>query len=307
MKSFNLKKLAMGTALGMAAILGTSEIANAQGRGRDKDRKDEPKQESRADKQQEKIERKRAKIEQDRGWPDQQHQVEWARQNDQNRINQQRQAEYARQQNERYRIEQQRQAELIRQQNERYRIEQQRQAEINRRYNRSGNDRSNGNGYYNGNANANTNRDNRYRVYRNGSYYNTDYRGAELLKQAVNEGYRQGFRAGRSDLDGRRRSSYSNSNIYQSGTYGYQSYVNQGQYQYYFRQGFQRGYQDGANSRYRDQYDNGQYNNGQYNNGQYNNGQYNGYDQQYQYGSSNNGVLSILGTILSQILNIRSY
>lgn len=163
----------------------------------------------------------------------------------------------------------------------------------------SGNDRSNGNGYYNGNANANTNRNNRYRVYRNGSYYNTDQRGADLLRQAVNEGYRQGFRAGRSDLDGRRRISYLNSNVYQSGTYGYQSHVNQSQYQYYFRQGFQRGYQDGANSRYRDNNNYGQYNEG------YN--QNNDYNQQYQYGSSNGGVLSILGSILGQILNIQNY
>src|ERR1700755_2471750 len=37
---------------------------------------------------------------------------------------------------------------------------------------------------------------NRYRVYRNGSYYQTDSRGAELLKQAVNKGYQQGFTAG---------------------------------------------------------------------------------------------------------------
>jgi hypothetical protein len=187
---------------------------------------------------------------------------------------------------------------------DRIREEQRREADRNRRYDNSGNDRSNGNGYYNGNANANTNRNHRYRVYRNGSYYNTDQRGAELLKQAVNEGYRQGFRAGRNDLDSRRRINYSNSNVYQSGTYGYQSYVDQNQYQYYFRQGFQRGYQDGANARYRDQYNNGQYNNGQYNDGY---GQDNRYDQQYQYGSSSNGVVSILGTILSQILNIRSY
>src|ERR1043165_6771407 len=33
----------------------------------------------------------------------------------------------------------------------------------------------------------------RYRVYRNGSYYQTDRRGADLLKQAVNAGYQQGF------------------------------------------------------------------------------------------------------------------
>jgi hypothetical protein len=44
---------------------------------------------------------------------------------------------------------------------------------------------------------------NRYRVYRNGSWYHTDNRGAELLRQAVNEGYRQGFAAGRADRNRR--------------------------------------------------------------------------------------------------------
>ena len=83
-------------------------------------------------------------------------------------------------------------------------MEQLRQAEWRRRntrliYTPSGNDRSNGAGYYNGNANANTNRDGRYRIYRNGAYYNTNGQGVELLRQAVNEGYRQGFEAGRND------------------------------------------------------------------------------------------------------------
>jgi hypothetical protein len=138
-------------------------------------------------------------------------------------------------------------------------------------YGRSGNDRSNGNGYYNGNSNAN-----RYRVYRSGRYYNTDSRGAELLRQAVNAGYQQGYEAGRNDRGSRRRSSWNNSNVYRSGTYGYQSYVDRSQYQYYFQQGFQRGYQDGYNSR-------------------------------YQYGTNNGGSVNILGSILSSILNIRSY
>lgn len=196
-------------------------------------------------------------------------------------------------------IELERQAEWNKQ-NDRIQNDQRRTYDRNGRITASGNDRSNGQGYYNGNANAHTNRNNRYRVYRNGSYYNTDQRGADLLRQAVNEGYRQGFSAGRSDLDGRRRISYSNSNVYQSGTYGYQSYVSQSQYQYYFRQGFQRGYQDGANTRYRDNNNNyGQYNDG------YN--QNNDYNQQYQYGSRSNGVLSILGQILGQILNIQNY
>jgi hypothetical protein len=124
----------------------------------------------------------------------------------------------------------------------------------------------------------------RYRVYRNGSFYNTDYRGAQLLQNAVNEGYRQGFQAGRADRNGNRNFGWSNSNIYRSGTYGYQSHVARNQYQYYFQQGFQRGYQDGSNSRF--------------------DTNYNG---QYEYGYYENGSVNILGTILNTVLNIRSY
>src|SRR5215211_5757050 len=117
---------------------------------------------------------------------------------------------------------------------------------------------------------------NRYRVYRNGSWYNTDNRGADLLRQAVNEGYRQGLAAGRSDRNRRIGLNWGGSSIYRSGSYGYQSYVDRGTYQYYFRQGFQRGYQDGYNSR-------------------------------YQYGSNSNGAMNILGSVLGSILNLQQY
>jgi hypothetical protein len=121
---------------------------------------------------------------------------------------------------------------------------------------------------------------NRYRVNRNGSWYNTDYRGAELLRQAVNEGYRQGFAAGRSDRNRRIGMNWGGSGIYRSGVVGYQSYVDRSQYQYYFRQGFERGYQDGYNSQTRNR---------------------------LQYGTYNNGVANILGSILGSILNIQQY
>lgn len=125
---------------------------------------------------------------------------------------------------------------------------------------------------------------NRYRVYRNGSYYNTDQRGADLLRQAVNEGYRQGFIAGRNDRNNRRNYSWSNSTVYRNGSIGYQNYVNRSQYQYYFQQGFQRGYQDGSNRQYQD-----------------------GYDGNYQYGYNSNGTMSVIGAILEQVLNISAY
>ncbi|HKX83986.1 MAG TPA: hypothetical protein VJL58_07200 [Pyrinomonadaceae bacterium] len=88
-----------------------------------------------------------------------------------------------------------------------------------------------------------------YRVYRDGRYYQTDYRGAELLRTAVNRGYQQGYVAGQRDRRyGRGDDYYYNDSMYRNGTFGYQSYVARDQYQYYFQQGFQRGYEDGYNS-----------------------------------------------------------
>lgn len=113
-----------------------------------------------------------------------------------------------------------------------------------------------------------------YRVYRDGRYYQTDYRGAELLRQAVNSGYQQGYRQGQVDRRYGRGNDYYGDNIYRSGTYGYQSYVDRSQYQYYFREGFERGYQDGYNS-------------------------------QARYGYNSGGTWNILGTILNSILNLQ--
>ena len=112
-----------------------------------------------------------------------------------------------------------------------------------------------------------------YRLYRNGSYYQTDSRGAELLRQAVNNGYRQGFQQGQLDARYGRNGSYYGNSMYRSGTYGYQSYVDRSQYQYYFQQGFQRGYEDGFNN-------------------------------QYRYGYRSNSGINILGNILNGILNL---
>jgi flagellar biosynthesis/type III secretory pathway protein FliH len=189
MKLSNLKKFTMAGALGLVAILGTSEVANAQysnDRFRDKQIR---KQQERIQKQQQRINRQQQKIYQ------------------QQRSNQQ-------------------------------------------SYNQQ-----------------------RYRVYRNGGYYNTDQRGAQLLQQAVNSGYQQGFRAGQSDASRRTRYGYNNQSAYRSGTYGYQSYVDRNQYQYYFQQGFQKGYEDG-------------------------------YYRRNQYGNSGTNILS---SILSSILNIQQY
>jgi hypothetical protein len=184
--------------------------------------------------------------------------------------NDQRQQQVTKQQNQ---WEQQR----SRAEQDRLRTEQERQAELTRRNSQYNNPpRQVGGGFYNVNPRPVVDHDQRYRVYRNGGWYNTDNRGADLLRQAVKAGYQQGFAAGRADRNSRRGLNWNSSNVYRSGSYGYQSYVDRSQYQYYFQQGFQRGYQDGYNSR-------------------------------YQYGFNNGGSVNILGSIISSILNIQSY
>jgi hypothetical protein len=216
MIKFDLKKLAVGAALGFFTVTGGTLIANAQS-----DRT--IRQQQRIQKQEQKLERQRAKLAA-------QQQSEWTRRNGQIRV-----------------------------------------------YNRTGT------GYYTLDNNGSI-ASGRYRVNRNGRYYNTDQRGAELLRNAVNEGYRQGFMAGRSNLSSNRRGSWSSSNVYRSGNMGYQNNVDRGQYQYYFQQGFQRGYQDGSNRQYM-----------------------NDRSDRFQYGTYDNGQPSILSNILNQVLNLQNY
>ena len=114
-----------------------------------------------------------------------------------------------------------------------------------------------------------------YRYNRGGSYYETNEYGAKTLRQAVNYGYEEGFRAGKADRDDRWRGNYKDSYAYRDANYGYSGYyVDRSDYNYYFREGFRRGYEDGYNSRYR-------------------------------YGRFADGSNSILDTILSQILNFQ--
>ena len=210
--------------LGIFTVLGSSQLANAQGNS------------NRETKDERKLARKAQKLEQQRARLERMRQAEWRTRN----------------------------TRLI--------------------YTPSGNERSEGQGYYNGNANANTNRDGRYRVARNGSFYNTDGRGADLLRQAVNEGYRQGFEAGRTSRSDLRRGDWSRSNVYRSATMGYDTHVDRKQYQYYFREGFQRGYQDGSNHQFEVDH-----------------------NGDYQYGTRQGGSVNILNSILGSILNIQSY
>jgi hypothetical protein len=115
-----------------------------------------------------------------------------------------------------------------------------------------------------------------YRYSRGGRYYETNQYGVDLLRQAVDYGYEEGFEAGQADRQDHWAFSYQDSYAYQDGNYGYGGfYVDRDDYNYYFREGFRRGYDDG-------------------------------YYGRYQYGSYSNGRPTILGGALSVIITFDS-
>jgi hypothetical protein len=116
-----------------------------------------------------------------------------------------------------------------------------------------------------------------YRYSRGGSYYETNEYGAAALRQAVSSGYEQGLGTGRADRQDHWAYDYRQSYAYQDGIYGYRGfYIEPEEYQYYFRQGFYRGYEDGYYGRHR-------------------------------YGVSTPERSSVLGDVLSGILNLQSF
>ncbi|HRN61211.1 MAG TPA: hypothetical protein PK743_12865 [Luteimonas sp.] len=91
-----------------------------------------------------------------------------------------------------------------------------------------------------------------YRYSYGGQWYQTNRYGADLMRQAVSYGYQEGLRAGRADRDDSWRYDYRGSYGYMDASYGYGGYyIDQDQYAHYFRQGFERGYEDGYYSRQR--------------------------------------------------------
>ena len=115
-----------------------------------------------------------------------------------------------------------------------------------------------------------------YRLHRGDRYYDTDQRGVDLIRRAIQSGYQQGYRAGANDRRYSRADDYRDDSYYRRGNYGYQDYVDLDQYQHYYREGYERGYNDGYNS-------------------------------QSRYGTYSGGKWSILGTILDGILNVRPF
>jgi hypothetical protein len=116
-----------------------------------------------------------------------------------------------------------------------------------------------------------------YRYIRDGRAYQVNRYAADMLRQAVRYGYEQGVRAGNADRMDGWRNDYRNNYAYQDASYGYGGYyVDQSEYNHYFREGFQRGYQDA-------------------------------YGNDWRYGTrGNNDALGvILGTVLQSILGLQ--
>lgn len=91
-----------------------------------------------------------------------------------------------------------------------------------------------------------------YRYFHGGTWYTTSNYGADVLRQAVDWGYREGLRAGRADRYDGWPADYRDSIAWRDGGFGYGGrYVGRAEYAYYFRQGFQRGYDDGYFGRMR--------------------------------------------------------
>ena len=91
-----------------------------------------------------------------------------------------------------------------------------------------------------------------YRYQRDGRYYETNEYGVGTLKAALNQGYKEGYRAGRADREDRWRFDPRSSFAYQDANYGYDGrYIAQDEYNHYFREGFERGYEDGYYGRHK--------------------------------------------------------
>ena len=113
-----------------------------------------------------------------------------------------------------------------------------------------------------------------FRVYRSGHFYVTDYKGADLLRNGINEGYRQGFLEGEKDFKSQSYVGYRASATFKDATIGYKKFIDLDEYQYYFRRGFELGY-------------------------------YDGFDGMEQYGKITDGLRSVSETVTAGIIDIR--
>jgi flagellar biosynthesis GTPase FlhF len=230
-------------------IAGSSAVVHAQGRGQDKQE-----------------ERRRKHDDRDKKADDQVSPQEQQRRAQQE---QQRAAEYKQRLDEQVRVAQQQAAELQTQRRTaQARAQQQYAAELREQQQRLATQRD-----YSRDPYVNARQTYRYVI--DGNARQTNQYGADVLRRAVNTGYQQGFNAGQADREDHRRASYRSSFGYRDANFGYGgNYVDQSDYNYYFREGFRRGYTDGFNSR-------------------------------SQYGTSSSGSPTILSSLLDAILGLQ--
>ncbi len=113
-----------------------------------------------------------------------------------------------------------------------------------------------------------------YRYNMGGVFRQTNQYGVDVLRQAVNQGYQDGYRAGLIDRRDGVPADFQRAFDFENGNFGYSgAYVPLSDYSYYVREGFQRGYDDAYWSRAR-------------------------------YGTFVNGNASILGAIVTGILGL---
>ncbi len=84
-----------------------------------------------------------------------------------------------------------------------------------------------------------------YRYNMGGVYRETNEFGVDALRQAVNQGYQDGYRAGLVDRRDGVPADFQRAFEFENGNFGYSgAYVPLSDYSYYVREGFQRGYDD---------------------------------------------------------------
>jgi hypothetical protein len=174
--------------------------------------------------------------------------------------NQRRAAQQSEQLREQQRRQAQQQDELARAQRaeQEARLQRDRQARASRAYDRDRDDRP---GY-------------NYRYNVRGVYRETNQYGVDVLRQSVNQGYERGYRAGSIDRRDGAPADFQRALGFETDGFGYSgAYVPQGDYSYYFGEGFQRGYDDA-------------------------------YWNRSQYGTFSNGKAGILGAIAAGILGL---
>jgi len=116
-----------------------------------------------------------------------------------------------------------------------------------------------------------------YRYSRGGRWYDVNRYAADTLQEAIRIGYSEGARAGDADRMDGWRGGYRDNFVYQDADFGYDGYyVSLSEYQYYFREGFRRGYDDA-------------------------------YGRRYRYGRHSNGDWIIAAATLGLILNLQDY